>query len=76
MFATLITLSAAAASVVAIAIPRAQTPAGWWTAGLEDYDTYHTRYVALDCISQHGSDFFNTCCHPCSYLVIRLFPNI
>jgi len=64
MFATLITLSAAAASVVAIAIPRTQAPKDWWTAGLEDYDTYHTRYVALDCISQHGSDFFNTCCHP------------
>ncbi|CAE6527622.1 unnamed protein product [Rhizoctonia solani] len=33
---------------------------------LEDYDTYHARYLSIGCISAKKSDlsFFKTCCHP------------
>jgi hypothetical protein len=31
---------------------------------LEQYDTYHTRYLALDCPSKHNTSFFDQCCHP------------
>jgi outer membrane biosynthesis protein TonB len=31
---------------------------------LEDYATYHFRYVALDCRAQHNTSFFDECCHP------------
>lgn len=31
---------------------------------LEDYATYHLRYVALDCGAQHNTSFFDECCHP------------
>lgn len=30
----------------------------------QQYDTYHTRYLALDCPSKHNSSFFDQCCHP------------
>ncbi|KAH9975900.1 RlpA-like double-psi beta-barrel-protein domain-containing protein-containing protein [Lactifluus volemus] len=31
---------------------------------LEDYNVYHWRYLHLDCESQHGTPFFQQCCHP------------
>ena len=31
---------------------------------LEDYDTYHTRYLAIGCQNQHNTQFFDDCCHP------------
>ncbi|KLT41825.1 hypothetical protein CC85DRAFT_261304 [Cutaneotrichosporon oleaginosum] len=31
---------------------------------LEDYATYHFRYVALDCRTQHNTTFFDDCCRP------------
>jgi hypothetical protein len=40
-------------------------PAGWPDKLLEDYDQYHTRYTALNCVSKHGDKaFFNSCCTP------------
>jgi len=53
-----------ASSVHSIVIPRTTPPSGWLTDILEPYDTYHTRYLALDCESQHGKAFFDQCCHP------------
>ncbi|KAJ7709847.1 hypothetical protein B0H17DRAFT_1190999 [Mycena rosella] len=44
-------------------VPRAQ-PAGWVTGYLEVYDTYHTRYMAIDCDNKHNTSFFDSCCHP------------
>lgn len=35
----------------------------------QPYSTYHTRYMALDCLDQHNTTFFETCCHP---LLVRL----
>jgi hypothetical protein len=52
------------ASVSSLAVPRATPPKGWNTALLENYDTYHTRYMALSCNAKHDSAFFNQCCHP------------
>jgi len=31
---------------------------------LEPYNTYHTRYIALDCQDKHNTQFFTDCCHP------------
>ena len=61
---TLVTLFVAAATVSGRAIPRATPPEGWWTEGLEPYDEYHTRYLALNCQDYHGQEFFDQCCHP------------
>jgi len=36
----------------------------WATGYLESYDTYHTRYLALDCEDKHDTSFFDDCCHP------------
>jgi hypothetical protein len=64
-FAAFATLALSfAASVSSLAIPRATQPKGWLTALLEDYDTYHTRYMALSCNTQHNTTFFDQCCHP------------
>ncbi|KAL5529651.1 hypothetical protein ACEPAG_5636 [Sanghuangporus baumii] len=54
----------AVAAVAAYVVPRTQPPNGWWTEGLEDYNSYHTRYLALGCQNQHGKPFFDSCCHP------------
>lgn len=54
----------AVAAVSAYVVPRTQPPAGWWTEGMEDYNAYHTRYLALECQNQHGKPFFDLCCHP------------
>ncbi|KIK19348.1 hypothetical protein PISMIDRAFT_30334 [Pisolithus microcarpus 441] len=45
-------------------VPRATPPAGWDTSALEPYDTYHCRYLAIGCQYQHGTSFFDSCCHP------------
>ncbi|CUA69457.1 hypothetical protein RSOLAG22IIIB_08473 [Rhizoctonia solani] len=33
---------------------------------LEDYDTYHARYIAIGCkdAKKNDTDFWNNCCHP------------
>lgn len=43
--------------------PRAQ-PSGWALGYLEDYDVYHTRYIAIKCEDKHNTTFFDMCCHP------------
>ncbi|KAG0707690.1 plant expansin [Suillus ampliporus] len=63
-FATLLTTLIATSAVSALVVPRATAPSGWDTAALEPYDTYHCRYLALQCQNQHGSTFFDQCCHP------------
>ncbi|KAF7352716.1 Barwin-like endoglucanase [Mycena venus] len=44
-------------------VPRARPPAGWDTS-FEAYDVYHIRYLALGCMNQHGTPFFDSCCRP------------
>lgn len=39
-------------------------PAGWFHDYLEDYTTYHTRYLAVGCKGQQATEFFESCCHP------------
>ncbi|PFH54304.1 hypothetical protein AMATHDRAFT_72811 [Amanita thiersii Skay4041] len=51
--------------VSGLVVPRSTAPAGW-DDSLEPYDTYHTRYLALDCQQKHGTPFFDECCHPLS----------
>ncbi|PPQ72589.1 hypothetical protein CVT26_003692 [Gymnopilus dilepis] len=53
-----------AASVSSLAVPRATPPKGWNFAILEDYNVYHTRYMALSCENKHNTAFFDECCHP------------
>jgi len=31
---------------------------------LQPYDTYHARYMALQCNLKHNTPFFDSCCHP------------
>jgi hypothetical protein len=63
-FASLTLALTAVSSVSGLVIPRATPPAGWATAILEPYDTYHTRYLAVGCKGKQGSAFFDKCCHP------------
>jgi len=51
-------------SVSSLVVPRATPPPGWNTELLENYDTYHARYMALSCETKHSSAFFTQCCHP------------
>ncbi|KAF7976348.1 hypothetical protein HWV62_7094 [Athelia sp. TMB] len=46
--------------------PRAEAsqPADWTSHHLEDYETYHIRYMALDCEDKHNTTFWDACCHP------------
>lgn len=46
--------------------PRAEAsqPADWTSHKLEDYETYHIRYMALDCEDKHNTTFWDACCHP------------
>jgi len=64
MFASIVV--AALASTVAVkAAPVARAQPSNWAAGyLESYDSYHTRYLALECQDQHNTTFFDDCCHP------------
>lgn len=63
-FASLSVLALAASVVSGLAIPRAPGAPSTWSKSLEDYATYHTRYLAIDCQSQHNTPFFDRCCHP------------
>lgn len=67
MISTFVTLALsliATSAVSALVVPRATAPAGWDTAALEPYDTYHCRYTAIKCQNQHNTQFFSDCCHP------------
>ncbi|KAF8509255.1 hypothetical protein JB92DRAFT_3083789 [Gautieria morchelliformis] len=57
-------LAAFASSANALVVPRSTPPPGYAVGYLEDYTTYHTRYLALNCQGQHGTSFFDDCCHP------------
>lgn len=62
-FIALAALSLAASSVSALVVPRTTPPANW-PANLEPYDTYHARYLAIQCNLKHNTPFFDSCCHP------------
>lgn len=64
--ATFVLLSAAVtAPAVGYVVPRKETPSTYAVGYLEDYQTYHTRYLAIGCQYQHNNaTFFNACCHP------------
>lgn len=51
-------------SVSGLVVPRKEPPKGWLPSILEDYNVYHTRYLALGCENKHNTAFFNQCCHP------------
>ncbi|THU82740.1 barwin-like endoglucanase [Dendrothele bispora CBS 962.96] len=61
---SLISIALAISSIRAAVVPRQDAPAGWADGYLEDYQTYHTRYLALGCQYQHNQPFFDLCCHP------------
>lgn len=63
-FATLVLSLIATSAVSALVVPRATAPKGWDTAALESYDTYHCRYLSIQCQNQHNTQFFSDCCHP------------
>ncbi|KAG2158189.1 plant expansin [Suillus bovinus] len=63
-FATLVLSLIATSAVSAFVVPRATAPQGWDTSALEPYDTYHCRYLAIQCQDQRNSPFFSECCHP------------
>lgn len=45
--------------------PRTVTVPSTYASGyLEDYLTYHTRYIAIDCENKHNTTYFDNCCHP------------
>ncbi|KIK62421.1 hypothetical protein GYMLUDRAFT_72655 [Collybiopsis luxurians FD-317 M1] len=48
----------------AIAAREVTVPSTYDQNYLEDYFTYHARYLALGCQYNHGNDFFDACCHP------------
>ncbi|KAJ3744739.1 RlpA-like double-psi beta-barrel-protein domain-containing protein-containing protein [Lentinula detonsa] len=64
--ATFVLLSAAVTAPAAgYVVPRKETPSTYAEGYLEDYNTYHTRYLAIGCQYQHNNaTFFNACCHP------------
>ncbi|KAL4067959.1 RlpA-like double-psi beta-barrel-protein domain-containing protein-containing protein [Scleroderma yunnanense] len=64
MFSSLSLLFCTIATVSAYVVPRATPPATWPTGYLESYDVYHCRYLANSCQTQHGTTYFDTCCHP------------
>lgn len=45
-------------------IARKAKPPTYNEPYLEPYQTYHTRYLALDCEDKHNTTFFKECCHP------------
>lgn len=65
MFAkSFIALAAVASFAVAAPLEKKGAPAGWAYGYLEDYDTYHTRYLALKCYEQKNTAYFQDCCRP------------
>jgi len=54
-------------SVSALVLPRISEkppPPGWNHELLEDYMTYHIRYLSIKCHKKHDTQFFEDCCHP------------
>ncbi|KAL1747526.1 Non-catalytic module family EXPN protein [Schizophyllum fasciatum] len=43
---------------------RKEKPDTYAEGYLEDYDVYHSRYLAIGCQNQHNTQFFDDCCHP------------
>lgn len=65
MFAkSVIALAAVASLAGAAPIEKKGAPAGWAYGYLEDYDTYHVRYLALKCYEKKNTDYFQDCCRP------------
>jgi len=60
----LVTLALSFAVSAAPAPVSRRGESDWAWGYLENYDTYHTRYEALDCEDQHDTSFFDQCCHP------------
>lgn len=65
-FTTVFLALIATSPLSALVVPRANAPSNWDTAALESYDTYHCRYLAIQCQNQHNTAFFTECCHPLS----------
>ncbi|ORX36521.1 RlpA-like double-psi beta-barrel-protein domain-containing protein-containing protein [Kockovaella imperatae] len=63
LFAALASMAIAAPVDMAVRDDKAPPP-GWAYGYLENYTTYHTRYLALDCQDKHNTEFFEQCCHP------------
>lgn len=65
-FASLSVLALALSSVSGLVIPRVPSPdASNWSSSLEDYATYHGRYLSYGCQNKHSDvQFFDKCCHP------------
>ncbi|KAF9013870.1 RlpA-like double-psi beta-barrel-protein domain-containing protein-containing protein [Cyathus striatus] len=63
-FSSFTSIALLLSAVSALPVPRATAPKGWADNYLESYDTYHTRYVALQCQTKHNTAFFDSCCHP------------
>ncbi|KAI0636939.1 RlpA-like double-psi beta-barrel-protein domain-containing protein-containing protein [Trametes polyzona] len=70
-FLSLASLALAVSGASAIVIPRThvhharhEKPDTYYEGYLEKYDTYHTRYMQIGCENQHGTAFFDKCCHP------------
>lgn len=65
-FFTFATLAVSAVSTVyGAAIPaERRDEASYDQAFLEPYADYNARYNALSCATQHGTQFFDDCCHP------------
>ncbi|KAJ8522882.1 hypothetical protein ONZ45_g591 [Pleurotus djamor] len=52
------------ASVDAAVVPRSNKPDTYLEGYLEPYETYHTRYLAIECHLKHNTEYFDDCCHP------------
>ncbi|KAF9053738.1 hypothetical protein BDZ89DRAFT_1107375 [Hymenopellis radicata] len=72
MFAALVSVALLAISANGLVVPARRAddassctaPATYAQGFLEDYCSYHERYVTLGCRDQHNSTFFDNCCHP------------
>lgn len=53
-------------------VSRAEKPATYYEGYLENYQVYHTRYLALDCEAKHNTSFFDKCCHPMLVSLVRI----
>ncbi|WVR03802.1 hypothetical protein IAU60_000798 [Kwoniella sp. DSM 27419] len=56
--------SASIASAAPVKIACRGMPTSYAEGYLENYDVYHTRYLALGCSGQQNTTFFDDCCHP------------
>ncbi|EJD52922.1 hypothetical protein AURDEDRAFT_110768 [Auricularia subglabra TFB-10046 SS5] len=62
-FVLTLLLAAFVAAAPAEVVERA-APKNWNYDLFEPYDTYHTRYMDLECQKEHGTKFFTVCCGP------------